>query len=169
MSDSSWSERLSGAERVRMVAETVSEPRTANWVAEEADVAHETARKYLDRLVEDGRIVAEDEGDRTVYRPDPVGQYLTETRELYEEHTPEELADSLAEMNEEIRSWRESYGVETPNELRASIAEASDSDDERERKRVASEWERLRYRRQLVEDALRLHDRFPDGRTHAAA
>jgi len=168
MSDSSWSERLSAAERVRMVAETVSESRTANWVAEEAEVAHETARKYLDRLVEDGRLVAHDDGDRTSYRPDPVGQYLTETRELYETHTPEELADSLAAMNDDIRSWRETYGVETPNELRASIGDASDAEDERERRRIADEWERLRYRRQLVEDALRLHDRFPDGRTHAA-
>lgn len=169
MSDSSWSERLSAAERVRMVAETVDEPRTANWVAEEAEVAHETARKYLDRLSEDGRLLAESDGDRTVYRPDPVGQYLTETRELYDGHTPEELTDSLAAMNDDIRSWREAYGVETPNELRASVADAADVEEERERRRVAREWERLRYRRQVVEDALRLHDRFPDERTHAVA
>ena len=169
MSDSSWSEQLSAADRVRMVAETVGEPRTANWVAEKAEVAHETARKYLDRLAENGRLLAETDGDRTVYRPDPVGQYLVETRELYDDHTPEELADSLSTMNEEIRSWRETYGVQTPNELRASIADATDPKDERERRRIAREWERLRYRRQLVEDALRLHDRFPDEQTHAPA
>lgn len=167
MSDSSWSDRLSGAERVRMVAETVHEPRTANWVAEEAEVAHETARKYLDRLVEDGKLLTERTGDRTVYRPDPVGQYLAETRELYDGHSPEELTDSLAAMSDDIRSWRAAYDVETPNELRASVGDATDAEDEQERRRIAREWERLRYRQQLVEDALRLHDRFPDERSAA--
>lgn len=154
-----WAERLSAAERVRAVAETVSEPRTANWIAEEAEVAHGTATKYLEQLVEDGRLVAETAGDQTSYRPDPVGQYLVEMRELYEQHGPDELAASLEGMNDEIRGWREEYGVESPNELRASIGDADETGGER--RRIAREWERLAYRRRLVEDALRLHDRFP--------
>ncbi|WP_425492131.1 DUF7342 family protein [Haloferax gibbonsii] len=36
-----------------------SEPRTANWVAAEAEVAHETASKYLKRLTEDGKLIAD--------------------------------------------------------------------------------------------------------------
>lgn len=157
----SWEDALTATERVRAVALTVGEPRTANWIAEEAAVAHETATKYLSQLVEDGKLVAERSGDRTTYRLDPVGQYLTEVRELYENHTPDELAASLAEMNDQIRSWRADYDVETPNELRASIREADDSEGERERRRIAGEWEHLDHRRSLVEDALRLYDRFP--------
>lgn len=154
-----WTERLSAAERVRTVAETVSEPRTANWIAEEAEVAHGTATKYLEQLVKDGRLVAETTGERTVYRPDTVGQYLVEMRELYEQHDPDELAASLEAINDEIREWKEEYGVESPNELRVSIGDTDETGDDR--RRIAREWERLAYRRQLVEDALRLHDRFP--------
>ena len=154
----SWSESLSAEARVRAVALTVGEPRTANWIAEEAAVAHGTATKYLSQLVADRQLVADQGGDRTTYRPDPVGQYLREVRDLYEEHTPAELAASLEAMNEQVRSWREAYDAETPNELRASVGTA---DDPGERQQVADEWEHLDHRRSLVEDAIRLYDRFP--------
>lgn len=163
-----WTEAQSTSERVRAVALTIGQPRTANWIAGEADVAHETAKKYLVQLADDGQLVAEESDDRTTYRPDPVGQYLTEMRELYEAHRPDELADSLGEMNEQIRSWQSEYGVETPNELRATIANAESAADERERRQTASEWERLAHRRSLVEDALGLYDRFP-GRSNPAS
>lgn len=162
----SWRESLSAEARVRAVALTVGEPRTANWIAEEASVAHGTARKYLTQLVEDRQLVADRAGDRTTYRPDPVGQYLREVRDLYEEHSAGELAERLAEMTEQLRSWREEYGVETPNELRASLAEA---DEPGERRRVADEWAHLEHRRSLVEDALRLYDRFPGDTTPTPA
>ena len=35
-----------------------------------------------------------------MYEPDPVGEYLVEMRELYDEHSPDELAASLEQMNE---------------------------------------------------------------------
>jgi len=152
----SWDDSFSAEARVRAVALTVGGPRTANWIAEEAAVAHETATKYLSQLVADRA------GDRTTYRPDPVGQYLREVRDLYEEHTPAELTASLEEMNEQVRSWREAYEVETPNELRASVGTA---DEPEERRRVADEWEHLDHRRSLVEDAIRLYDRFPGDTT----
>lgn len=162
-----WGDRLTAAERVRAVAETVSEPRTANWIAEEAGVAHGTATKYLEQLVEDGRLLTETAGERTSYRPDPVGQYLVEMRDLYEQHEPDELAHRLEEMNADIRGWKQEYGVESPNELRASIGDADETGGER--RRIAREWERLAYRRRVVEDALRLHDRFPEERQPTTA
>lgn len=163
----SWADELSAAERVEAVALTVSEPRTANWIAAEAEVAHETATKYLERLSDDGKLRAETHGQQTSYAPDPVGQYLTELRELYEDHSPDELAAGLEEMNAQIRTWKDEYDVETPNELRASLSSAEDRDDERERRQTAREWEHLETRRRLVEDALRLYDRFP-GERHSA-
>ena len=115
-----WTDGLSGAERVEAVALTVSEPRTANWIATEAEVAHETATKYLKRLAEDGKLTADTRGQQTTYEPDPVGQYLLEMRELYEEHSPDELAASLEAMNEQIRTWKRDYDKRpqrTPCEL----------------------------------------------------
>jgi len=160
MSDHDWSDSLSAADRIEAVAVTVSDPKTANWIATEADVAHETATKYLQRLTEDGKLRAETQGEQTTYRPDPVGQYLIEMRELYEDHSPDQLAESLEAMNEQIRAWKTDYNVETPNELRASLSRVETA-DERERRQAAREWDHLVIRRRLVEDALRLYDRFP--------
>ncbi|WP_318568800.1 DUF7342 family protein [Salinigranum marinum] len=164
-----WSDSLSAAERVEAVALTVGEPRTANWIAAEAEVAHETATKYLKRLTDDGKLRADTRGQRTTYEPDPVGQYLTEIRELYEEHSPDELAASLEQMNEQIRTWKAEYDVDTPNELRASLGRTEYVTDERERRQVACEWDHLETRRRLVEDALRLYDRFPSERRSVSA
>lgn len=164
-----WAEELSAAERVEAVALTLGESKTANWIATEAEVAHETAVKYLTQLTADGKLREETQGQQTTYRPDPVDQYLTEMRELYEDHSPEELAASLENMNEQIRSWKTSYDVTTPNELRASLSQAEDSADERERREVAREWDHLQTRRRLVEDALRLYDRFPGEPRSASA
>ena len=167
--DHTWTDELSAAERVEAVALTLGEARTVNWIATEAEVAHETAAKYLGQLAADGKLLTETQGQQTTYRPDPVDQYLTEMRELYEDHTPEELAASLEDMNDQIRAWKTSYDVETPNELRASLSEADDSADERERRNAAREWDHLVRRRRLVEDALRLYDRFPGEPRSASA
>lgn len=166
--ETEWTDALTSSERVRKVALTLGEPRTINWIATESGVAHETAKKYLNRLVDDGKLVAEETDGQTTYRPDPVGNYLVEMRELYENHTPEELAESLATMRDQIRTWKATYDSETPNELRASITEAADEADERERLEIAQEWDHLRTRQSLVEDALSLYDRFPNGSTPAS-
>ena len=160
MSDHDWSDSLSAADRIEAVAVTVSDPRTANWIATEADVAHETATKYLQRLTEDGKLKAETQGEQTTYRPDPVGQYLIEMRELYEDHSPDQLAESLEAMNEQIRAWKTDYNVETPNELRASLSRVEDT-DKRERQQAAREWDHLVMRRRLVEDALQRSNNLP--------
>ncbi|MFB6176948.1 MAG: hypothetical protein ABEI99_07380, partial [Halobaculum sp.] len=46
--------QTTGEDRVRMVAQQLSEPRTANWIASEADWSHEPTARVLNRLVEDG-------------------------------------------------------------------------------------------------------------------
>ncbi|MYL66696.1 DUF7342 family protein [Halorubrum distributum] len=165
----SWTDGLSAAKRVEAVALTVDEPRTANWIAAEAEVAHETATKYLTRLVDDGKLRSDTRGQQTIYELDPVGQYLVEMRELYDEHSPDELAASLEEINEQIRTWKTKYDVETANQLRASLGQIEDVTDERDRRQVAREWDHLTTRRRLVEDALRLYDRFPGERRSASA
>lgn len=165
----SWTDGLSAAKRVEAVALTVDEPRTANWIAAEAEVAHETATKYLTRLVDDGKLRSDTRGQQTIYEPDPVGQYLVEMRELYDEHSPDELAASLEEINEQIRTWKTKYDVETANQLRASLGQIEAVTDERDRRQVAREWDHLTTRRRLVEDALRLYDRFPGERRSTSA
>jgi DNA-binding transcriptional ArsR family regulator len=155
----SWEDQ-SAADRVRWVAESLAEPRTANWVAEEATVSPSTARKYLERLADDRRVERRTEGNRTLYAPDPVTRYLDEVREAYEAHTADELGATLTELRTRIDDWHEEFGVETPNELRATVAGVEREAAER-RREVALEWEHARSRLRVLEDALALYDRFP--------
>jgi DNA-binding transcriptional ArsR family regulator len=148
-----WSDEYSRGDRVRAVAETLSEPRTANWIANETGVAHETVMKYLTQLVEENRLVELEQGPTTMYYPDRVNQYLEEIHDLFTTHSADELTDGLIEMEDQIREWRETFDAETPNELRSSISEETlDVADQRHRQQIANEWEQLDYRIQLIED-----------------
>jgi predicted ArsR family transcriptional regulator len=161
----SWDEDLTTRERVRLVARSLSEPRTASWIAEEADVAHGTAKKYLEQLVGEHEVVESDLGGTVTYYPDRITQYLEEVRDLFEDHTEEELTASIAEMKDQIREWQDEFDVESPNELRASIGETDIGPDaEARRREIASEWKYLQYRIDVVTDTLSLYDRFDEHR-----
>jgi hypothetical protein len=90
-------------------------------------------------------------------------------RELYDDYSPDDLAASLEDITEQLQTWKAAYDVETPNELRASLGRTAAVTDERERRHVARKWDHLRSRRRLIEDALRLYDRFPGERPSASA
>lgn len=149
------------ADRVRWVAESLSEPRTAHWVAEEAAVSPATARKYLEKLADDRRLRRVGDGERTLYCPDHITQYLDEVRAVYDAHSAAELAETLEEIRARIETWRAEYEVSSPNELRASISGVDRVESER-RREVAIEWEHLEARIDVIEDALGLYDRFPN-------
>lgn len=161
----SWDEGLTTRERVRLVSRSLSEPRTASWIAQEAEVAHGTAKKYLGQLVDEHELVETERGGTITYYPDRITQYLEEVRELFENHTEEELTASLAEMKNQIREWRDEFNADSPNGIRASIGEADlDPEDESRRREIASEWEHLQYRIDIVTDTLSLYDRFDEHR-----
>lgn len=149
------------ADRVRWVAESLGDPRTAHWVSEQARVSPATARKYLETLAEDRRLKRIDDGERTLYYPDRITQYLDEVRELYEDRTADELAGTLRTIRDQIDLWEAEYGVSTPNDLRASISDVDRAEAER-RREIAIEWEGIESRVRVIEDALNLYDRFPD-------
>lgn len=156
-----WDDQ-SAADRVRWVAESLAEPRTAHWVADEADVSPATARKYLERLADDRRVTRLEDGERTLYYPDRIAQYLDEVREAYDDRTADELAAALEDIRDRIERWRDDYDASTPNDLRATIGDV-DAEEAERRREVALEWDHLESRVGVIEDALRLHDRFPDG------
>ena len=59
-----------GEDRVCMVARQLSEPRSANWIATEADWSHEPTVRVFKRLVDEGVIRLDDNGAHTTYYPD---------------------------------------------------------------------------------------------------
>ncbi|SEH46601.1 hypothetical protein SAMN05192561_102178 [Halopenitus malekzadehii] len=149
-----------GEDRVRMVARQLSEPRTANWIAEEAGWSHEPTKRVLERLIDDGILHRDDDGAHTTYYPDYRRQAMQEAMRLRDgEHTVEELTDRLAEMNARIRSWQNEFDVDSPNQLRGTLADETLETDEADRRReIAREWERLQRRIRIVGFAVREWD-----------
>jgi len=149
-----------GEDRVRMIARQVSEPRTANWIASEADWSHELTKRVLERLVDNGVLHRDDTGAHTTYSPDYRRQALNEAIRLRNSgHTVEDLTERLTEMNAQIRRWEDEFDVESPNQLRGTIADQGlDVTEEDSRREIAREWEQLQRRIEIVGFAIREWD-----------
>jgi len=61
----SWSKSMSARERIRAVAETLREPRSVNWISEQADAAWSTTNKQLQDLVDQGQLRRVKAGETT--------------------------------------------------------------------------------------------------------
>jgi sugar-specific transcriptional regulator TrmB len=143
--------------RIREVAMTVREPRNAQEIAEAADVAPNTARKYLRQLVETNSLVAVESGRETLYYPDPTTQRFDQIRDMIEENTKQELVEEIDAIESQIETWKEEYGVDSPDELRASIS-GKPEDERRSRLRDAEDWEYFKHQSEMIGHAVMLYD-----------
>jgi hypothetical protein len=143
-----------------MVARQVSEPRTVNWIASEADWSHGPTKRVLERLVDDSILHRDDTGAHTTYFPDYRRQAIKEAIRLRDsDHTVEDLTQRLTEMNAQIRGWKNEFNVESPNQLRGTIADqVLDVTEEDRRREIAREWEQLQRRIEIVGFAIREWD-----------
>jgi len=154
----SWTESMSPRERIRAVAETIREPRSVNWISEQADAAWSTTNEELQDLVDQGQLRRVEAGETTRYQPDYTRLLFEEIRTLIEENTREDLRSELAAITEEIEEWQSTYNVETWEDLEQSLAEGSLSSDElHERRDVITRWEENREDRRLIKHALALY------------
>lgn len=169
--DGLFERQTTGEDRVRMVARQLSEPRTANWIASEAEWSHEPTTRVLRRLVTDGVLHQNDSGTHTTYYPDYRQQAMQEAMRLRDGvHTVEELTDRLADMNTQIRDWKTEFHVDSPNQLRATVADDTlDSDEEDRRREIARDWEHLQRRLEIVGFAIREWDFLAPGTERAEA
>lgn len=158
-----WTNEMSARERVSAIATTVSQPRSINWISEEAETGWETAESHLDFLVESGVLQTVDSDGATRYAPDPMRDYLDHVAELVADHSRDELRDELAAIASEIDAWKETYDIESLAELEASLGSDGLSADEiRERRRVLRYWEENDDYRNLLTNALTLYDDLAD-------
>ena len=156
-----WVEETSAFDRVRSVAFTLQQPRTAGHIAESAHVSEKTARGHLQRLVEMDVLLAETGQGPTTYYPDLAYMRYREVRTLARDHDRDELTDIVATLKRDIEAWREKFDVETPDELRASVADEDVSEQEvYERQKIAEDWEDTEHRLGLIKDALGRYDRL---------
>lgn len=153
-------QQTTGEDRVRMAARQLSEPRTANWVASEANWSHEPTKRVLERLVDNGILHRDDTGAHTTYYPDYRRQAIQEAIRLRDSgHTIEELTERLTDMNAQVRGWEDEFDVESLNQLRGTIADqALDVTEEDRRQEIAHKWEQLQQRIEIVGFAIREWD-----------
>ena len=159
-SESLMDRQTTGEDRVRMVARQLSEPRTANWIASEADWSYEPTKRVLRQLVDNSILHRDESGTHTTYYPDYRRQAMQEAMRLRDSsYTVEELTDQLAEMKTQIRDWGDELSVKSPNQLRGTLTdETLDGDEEDRRRDVAREWEHLQRRIKIVGFAIREWD-----------
>jgi len=154
----SWTESMSARDRIRAVAETLREPRSVNWISEQADAAWSTTNEELQSLVDQGQLRRVEAGETTRYQPDYTRLLFEEIRTLIEENTREELRNELAAITEEIEEWQATYDIDTWEELEQSLADGDlVSPELRERCDVITRWEEHLEDRRLIKHALALY------------
>lgn len=154
----SWTESMSARERIRAIAETLREPRSVNWISDQADAAWSTTNEELQDIVEQGQLRRVEAGETTLYQPDYTQLLFDEIRTLIEENTREELRSELAAITEEIEEWQTIYDVETWEDLEQSLADGTLASDElRERRDVIAFWRENQEDRRLIKHALALY------------
>ncbi|WP_247729389.1 winged helix-turn-helix domain-containing protein [Halovivax limisalsi] len=151
----SWSDSATARERVETIATTLSRPRTANCVADQADVKWDTAKKYLDELVDAGELLVTDSGE---YLPDPTRAYFDRLRELVLTNDRESLRGELEAIADRIDRWKREYGVDSRDELEQSLAGDLDAEAIRDRRRVIRRWETSERTRETIASALSIYD-----------
>ena len=154
----SWTESMSARNRIRAVAETLREPRSVNWISEQADAAWSTTNQELQDLVDQGQLRRVEAGDTTRYQPDYTQLLFEEIRTLIEGNTREELHNELAAITEEVEKWQATYEVETWEELEQSLADGDLTSAElQERRDVIAFWRENEEDRRLIKHALELY------------
>lgn len=162
-----WTDETAGVDRVISVALTLKQPRTADWIADEAEVSPTTARDHLSRLVDLRVLSAVEQRGAKTYYPDAAYQRFRDVSQLVEEHTREELEQITITAQQDIEELRETYGVESPTELRElATAEETSSAEAREYFRKASEWDRHRHILSIANEAFDRYDEFAGQRSH---
>ena len=154
-----WKKHTSAFDRVQTVTMTLTEPRPAPWIAEEAAVSSNTARDHLGRLVDLGVVTATEDGGPRHYYPDPLYTRLRDVRELLQETTKQELSEQAAALKNDIATWKAEYDADSPDTLRErAAAEDTAAEQAYELAQAASDWELARYRLSLVQDAVENYD-----------
>lgn len=163
-----WTETTSARERVRAVAETLREPRSTNWISEQAGAAWSTTDEELQELVSRGWLHRIEAGRTTLYQPDYTRLLFDEIRILIEENTREELRDELIALREGTEGRQETYTVDTWEELERTLADAELSSAEiSERRDAVAFWRENEADRQLIKHALALYSDVEAARERA--
>jgi len=114
-----WDAELEARPTVQKVHDVIlqaDEPRRVAAIAEQAGVAPDTARKYLEYLVDAGIAVQHDDNPATYTRNDGYLEWRGVDR-LRKEYTIDELETRLEDLSEEIAAFQQTYDAMQPGEV----------------------------------------------------
>ena len=154
----SWTERLSGRERVRHVVELLNEPTPVQEIADRAAVSRATADDELQRLESDDWVTETTIDGTKAYDLNPVRMLFDEVTDLIEEYSRDELEGQLTELKAEQEEFAAEYNVGSLTEFREQLAtEELSAEELRERRNVIATWEAINTELGLVKHALQLY------------
>jgi predicted DNA-binding protein YlxM (UPF0122 family) len=155
----SWTDSMSGRERVRHVVELLDEPTPVQEIADQADVSRATADDELNRLQSDDWVTETTVDGTKAYDLNPVRMLFDEVTDLIEAHSRDELESQLTELKAEQEALAAEYDVNSLDEFREQFVDEDHSAEElRERRNVISTWEAINTELGLVKHALQLYD-----------
>jgi len=155
----SWTESMSGRERVRRVVELLDEPTPVQEIADQADLSRATADDELQRLKSDDWVTETTIDGTKAYDLNPVRMLFDDVTDLIEAHSREELEHQLTELKEEQEELAAEYDVSLLDEFREQLAdEEFSAADLRERRNVIATWDAINTELSLVKHALHLYD-----------
>lgn len=155
----SWTETLSGRERVRHVVELLEDPTPVQEIADRADVSRATADDELERLQSDDWVTETTVDGTKAYDLNPVRMLFDEVTDLIAEYSREELERQLTELKEEQEELAAEYDASSLDEFRDQLVDDALSAEElRERRNVIATWEAINTELGLVKHALQLYE-----------
>ena len=155
----SWTETMSGRERVRRVVELLDEPTPVQGIADQADVSRATADDELQRLQSDDWVTETTVDGTKAYDLNPVRMLFDEVTDLIEAHSRDELESRLTALKQEQEELATEYDVRSLDEFREALADEDLSAEElRERRNVIATWETINTELGLAKHALQLYD-----------
>ncbi|MDL0129843.1 hypothetical protein PNP59_02685 [Halobacterium salinarum] len=163
----SWTKGLSARERVREIATTLTQPRSVQWVKDEAQVSSlQTVKDELEHLVEFDQVhVIEGDDGNPKYAPNFQRRYLDELTDLLNNYTQAELREEIAGIQEQSEEWQARFDVDSRDDLESTLTNPELSGEAvRTRKTVLRQWEHYEANKKLLKHALELYD---DARTQS--
>lgn len=155
----SWTDDVSGRERVRQVVELLDGPTTVQAIADRAEVSRTTADDELKRLESDDWVTETTVEGKKAYDLNPVRMLFDEITDLIADNSREELEEQLANLTAQRDELADEHGADTLSEFRQRLAhEDLTSEQIRERQSVIATWETLDAEYSLVQHALELYD-----------
>lgn len=155
-----WTDQTSAFDRVRSVANALSQPQPVSYIAGEAKVADTTARAHLERLVDIGLLLKSNDEGLTCYSPDPLYARMQTIRDLFEENDRDALVRQKSELQDRIEMWRDDYEVESLEELRERAASTESAAETRDILQTVNDWALVSHRLGIIEEAIKNYPRY---------